>query len=79
MSYESGNPWGICDRCGFKKRLSELRKEWNGLMVCKEDWEPRHPQDYLVRGRKDDQSVPNARPRQPDVFLAAGDVTADDL
>jgi hypothetical protein len=36
-------------------------RTWDGLFVCKADWETRHPQDF-VRGRKDVQNVPNPRP-----------------
>ena len=51
----------ISDRSGFKLKRSECRREWNGLLVGKDEWEPRHPQDF-VRGVKDDQSVPDPRP-----------------
>jgi hypothetical protein len=33
-----------CDRCGFKYKLLELRKEWTGLKVCDSCFEPKHPQ-----------------------------------
>lgn len=77
-SWIPGDPWVICDRSGLKVRMSDTRKEWNGLRVAKAFYEPRHPQDF-VRGRKDDMRVPDARPRQPDVFLEPGDVTPEDL
>lgn len=63
--------WGswnvICDVCGFKFKAYQLRKRWDGKMVCKDDWEIRHPQD-LIKIPKDDQSVPWSRPEQTDVF-----------
>lgn len=71
-----GEPLGICDRCGFKFRLKELRKEWTGLMVCKDDYDPRHPQDF-VKGVKESGGVKDARPEPTDKFV--GTVTADDL
>lgn len=49
-----------CDRCGFKRKASELRAQWNNLMVCPEHWEPRQPQDF-VRAVPDIQSVPWVR------------------
>ena len=67
----------VCDRCGFTIRSSEARKTWDGLMVCAEDWEPRHPQDF-VRGKDDKQSVPVARPRPTDVFITTP-ISRDDL
>ncbi len=71
-------PWGICDVCGFKHPLKNLRKRWDGLKVCREDFETRHPQDF-VRGVPDNQSLSDPRPRPADVFIGPGDVTADDL
>ena len=32
----------ICDRCGRKYKSDELRETWDGLMVCKDDWEEKH-------------------------------------
>ena len=34
----------ICDRCGFQYNYLDLKKEWNGLLVCPECYEPKHPQ-----------------------------------
>lgn len=68
----------ICDRCGFRYRSSELRKEWTGLRVCSYDFEARHPQDF-VRGVPDRQNVPWARPEPEPIFLSPNQVTADDL
>jgi len=59
--YIPGDYYVICDRCGFKKRVSQTRKEWNGLLVCTDCWEPRHPQDF-VKAKRDIQRVPIARP-----------------
>lgn len=50
-----------CDRCGFDFHASQLKPTWDNLMVCKECWEPRHPQDFL-RGVPDDPSVAWTRP-----------------
>lgn len=74
----AGDFWRICDCCGFRVRASKTRKRWDGLMVCLDDWEPRHPQDG-VKGRADKMAVPNPRPEPADTFIDVGDVTADDL
>jgi hypothetical protein len=60
----------ICDRCGFKFKAGELRRTWDGLWVCREDWEPRHPQDY-VKGVRDIQKPVLSRPEAPDIFTAS--------
>lgn len=66
-----------CQRCGFTKYASEIRKEWTGLRVCDRCWDPRHPQDF-VRGRKDDIAVPFAS-KPSDYFLTPNEVDYDDL
>lgn len=34
----------ICDQCGFKFKRSEMRKTWDGLLVCRTDYDEKHPQ-----------------------------------
>lgn len=51
--YIPGDHWNTCQRCGFDIRNSETLQEWNGLKVCKQCWEPRHPLDF-VRTLPDD-------------------------
>jgi hypothetical protein len=76
--YRSGDHYVICDECGFKVRASETKMRWDRLRVCKKDWEPRHPQDF-VRGKRDKQRVPNPRPETLDLFLSENQVTRDSL
>ena len=43
--YASGRyAWGYSDRSGFRYRLREMRKEWNGLKVGPDEYEAKHPQ-----------------------------------
>ena len=42
--------------CGRKYKSNEIRKRWDGLLVCDEDWEPRHPQDF-VRGIQEKSNI----------------------
>lgn len=59
----------ICDRCGGKRLNTELRREWQGLMVCRDGcWEPRHPMDKM-KGRVDRQNPPWVRPEPADTFI----------
>lgn len=61
----------ICDRCAAKRWNHELRKEWTGLMVCRDTcWESRNAQDS-VRGVPDRQNPPWVRPETTDVFIDA--------
>lgn len=77
-SYRAGDYYVICDVCGFKIRASETRRRWDNLRVCTNDWESRHPQDF-VRGRRDRQRVPDPRPEPADNFIEVGDITEEDL
>lgn len=69
-AYLRGDFWRICEGCGFKKRASQTRKRWDGLIVCDDDWEERHPQDF-VKGVVDRQNVPDPRPESVDNFIGA--------
>ena len=57
----------ICDVCGFKYKASTMLKRWDNLMVCKKDYEVRHPQDF-IRGIADNPSVSWSRP-ETDLFI----------
>lgn len=69
-TYKSGDWNAICDSCGRKFKASEMRERWDGLMVCKEDFELRHPQDF-VRSKGDKITIEWARP-PVDVFIPVG-------
>lgn len=56
-SYKKGDWKAVCQRCGRYFKGSELRRTWDGLYVCEEDWEEKHPQLY-VTGVRDDQRAP---------------------
>jgi len=47
----------ICPVCGFQKKNFEMQQRWDGLWVCKEDWEPRNILD-LYRNRSDTHTLP---------------------
>lgn len=76
--YKHGDFNRICDRTGFKHKASDTRMQWDGLIVHKDEWEERHPQDF-VRAKADDQSVHHPRPETAPVFLNPNDVTEEDL
>jgi hypothetical protein len=63
-----GDFYRICDQTGFKIRANRTKKQWNNYIVREQSFELRQPQDF-VRGVRDDQTVPEPRPRQTNVFL----------
>ena len=60
-TYVHGDWIALCDVCGFRFHASDMKKRWDGLYVCHDDWEARHPSDFQ-KGFPDDQSVPWTRP-----------------
>jgi len=54
----------VSDRSGFVYPANEIVRQWDGLLVHKDEEEPRHPQEF-VRGVVDDYAVRNPRPRAP--------------
>ncbi len=56
------------DRRVPKHNLRSVATTWDGLWVCREDFETRHPQDF-VRGRADNQLAPDPRPDMDGVFI----------
>jgi hypothetical protein len=63
----SGEHNVTCDRTGMVFKRSEMRYEWNGLLVHKSVWEPKHPQLNL-RPRKEEIAVRDARSEGPAYF-----------
>jgi hypothetical protein len=59
--YKKGDRLADCDVCGFTYYASQLRKRWDGVMVCAADYEERHPQD-LLRIPRTERPVPWTRP-----------------
>tara|TARA_R100001443_G_scaffold55235_1_gene66540 strand:+ start:181 stop:705 length:525 start_codon:yes stop_codon:yes gene_type:complete len=63
MAYASGKKaFGISDRSGFRYRLRDMRKEWNGLLVGKDEFETKHPQLRPPRVGADPQALRDPRP-----------------
>ena len=54
--------YGISDRSGFRYRLRDMRKEWNGLLVGKDEYEEKHPQIQPVRRAIDAEALRDPRP-----------------
>ena len=50
MPYASGkNAWGISDRSGRRYRLREMQVEWTGAKVGPDEFDPKHPQLFLLK------------------------------
>lgn len=54
--------YAISDRSGQRYPYKIMRKEWNGLLVGPDEYEPKHPQLGPFRTVSDPQALRNARP-----------------
>ena len=52
----------ISDRSGLEYRYKDMRKEWNGVLVGKDEFERKHPQLGPFRKIHDPQTLKEARP-----------------
>lgn len=69
MNYYKHGDWNaVCDVCGWKFKASQLKKRWDGAIVCPADYELRHPQD-LIRHVPEKQGVDFVRREPPDTFI----------
>lgn len=71
--YKKGDWNAICAVCGFQRKSSEMKLRWDGVYVCRQDWEIRQPQDF-VRGMPEEEPLPWTQPEAPDSFN--GPITA---
>tara|TARA_R110000787_G_scaffold30702_4_gene82183 strand:+ start:8930 stop:9235 length:306 start_codon:yes stop_codon:yes gene_type:complete len=60
--------WGISDRSGFRYRLREMKKEWNGLLVGPDEFETKHPQLTPPNVGADPQALRDPRPDVAETF-----------
>ena len=54
--------YAISDRSGVRYRYRDMRREWNGLLVGKDKYEPKHPQLEPFPKVVDAQALKDARP-----------------
>lgn len=78
--YVKGEALAVCDRCGFTRLHSALRKEWSGLMVCGDCWDPRPAEMTPPTVYPEGLPVRNPRPEPEPQFIDLNNpVRAEDL
>ena len=63
------NSYAISDRSGLRYRYRDMRREWNGLLVGKDEYEPKHSQLGPFRVRADAEALADARPDRTEPAL----------
>lgn len=59
------NALAICDRSGLRYPYRIMKREWNGLLVGPDQYEPKHPQLGPFRKVSDPEALQDARPDSP--------------
>ena len=62
--------YGISDRSGFRYRLKDMRREWTGFRVGKDEWEAKHPQLEPRHQPTDAEALRNPRPDTNNIISA---------
>ena len=52
----------VSDRSGLAFPYNEMKKEWNGSLVHKSEFEAKHPQENPSTHKADGESLANSRP-----------------
>lgn len=68
-NYYKPGTWNvICMLCGRKFKSDQVRKRWDGLIVCESDYETRNILDF-TRVMPEMGAVPWAAPENTDQFI----------
>lgn len=69
MDYFKSGCWNvICEVCGRQYKSDEVRKRWDGVIVCFKDFENRQPLD-MIRPYPPERPVPFVRDEAEDEFI----------
>lgn len=71
------NARGICQASGFDFPLSELVRQWDGMLVHPRFLDKRNPQDFVRAARE--SVLPYTSPEGADVFVGTNEVTPESL
>ncbi len=77
--YFVSGEWNVvCPQCGFHFKSGQLRKRWDGIRVCQQCWEPRHPLD-LIKSPPPEKPIPWSAPEPIPTYINVTYNTAVEL
>ncbi len=69
QNYFQSGEWNvICALCGKKMKSGDIRKRWDGIYVCPEDYERRNILDF-IRSVGEEGTPPFTSPEPADQFV----------
>lgn len=57
----------VCQVCDREMKSDQIKFRWDGLIVCPNDWEPRHPLDYMRTPKTREGKLPFTSPEKPGI------------
>jgi len=69
MAFLPGKWLIVCDVCGLEFYNDEVKERWDGSIVCEDDYEERHEQEFL-RIHPERVDLPFTRPEPTDVTIS---------
>jgi len=73
MAFAAGKlTWAICDTCGQRYRLKQLKKQWDGFMTCPECFDIKQPQLDPRYHPTDPQALQHAKPQIANATVYVG-------
>ena len=70
------NSYALSDRSGFRYRYQDMRREWTGALVGKDEFEPKHPQLGPFKQVSDAEALFNPRPDRVEPLVVFAGATA---
>lgn len=64
------NSYALSDRSGMRYRYKDMRREWNGLLVGKDEYESKHKQLGPFRKVVDAEAIKDVRPDRTEPAVA---------
>lgn len=62
MNKKRGDFYAICDGCGMRFWRSQLKRDGYGLLMCREDFDIKHPQETPYKPRPNETQVHDPNP-----------------
>lgn len=76
-NYYKTGVWNcVCQVCGLKFKSDQIRKRWDGLLVCDQDFENRHPSDFYKAPSGEGRKLPFTAPEPTETHITVSYVAS---
>lgn len=78
-AYVPGDPYRVCMRCGFQRRVSTTSREWTNLIVCDDCKDPYPPDMRPPNVWPEGVPISDPSPDPEPVFVTDNEIQPEDL